>query len=232
MARGRRRTGLWDDLGAEAGFKPLLAGHGGTSPPLWSARPLTSLADLEGGKIFAPGLGPDVARALGAEPVALEPQEVDRSPFAAARSAFAEWGGALHSMAIGLHRSAVHATGTASTARAPRSRLRVRLCHLGEPRRRRQGGFRRRGRRRIPRQPLGSQCARDHDPHRAHASRTASASRRFRPTSPMPCRASPRRRSRISQGATSARGASITATWPSRAPSAACPRGLRSPRER
>ncbi len=118
--------GLWDELGAEAGFKPLLAGHGGASPPLWSERAVTSLADLEGGKIFAPGLGPDVARALGAEAVALEPQQVTEA-LSHGTIAFAEWGGTLHSMAMGLHRSAAHATGTGLNGQGTALSLQVRL---------------------------------------------------------------------------------------------------------
>lgn len=102
---------LWDELAAEIGVKPLLAGHGGAAPPLWSSRPLTGLADLEGRKIWAPGLGMDVARALGADPVALEPQQV-ADALAQGSIEIAEWGGVLHSMAAGLHTSARFATGT------------------------------------------------------------------------------------------------------------------------
>jgi TRAP-type mannitol/chloroaromatic compound transport system substrate-binding protein len=117
---------LWDDLAAGLGFKPLLAGHGGASPPLWSSRPMTSLADLEGGKISAPGLGPDVARALGAEPVALEPRDVVEA-LSRGTIGFAEWGGALHSMALGLHTSAVHATGSGLNGNGTALSLAVRL---------------------------------------------------------------------------------------------------------
>jgi TRAP-type mannitol/chloroaromatic compound transport system substrate-binding protein len=118
---------LWDDLTADAGIKPLLAGHGGASPPLWSARPVASLADLEGGRIFAPGLGPDVARALGAEPVALEPQQVAEA-LSSGKIGFAEWGGTLHSMAMGLHTSAIHATGTGLNGQGTALSLAVRLA--------------------------------------------------------------------------------------------------------
>jgi TRAP-type mannitol/chloroaromatic compound transport system substrate-binding protein len=116
---------LWDELARETGFKPLLAGHGGAAPPLWSARPVTGLADLEGGKIYAPGLGLDVARALGAEPVALEAHEVAQA-LSDGAIGFAEWGGALHSMALGLHSSASHATGTGLNAQGTALSLEVR----------------------------------------------------------------------------------------------------------
>ena len=102
---------LWDDLAAEVGVKPLLAGHSGAPPPLWSAAPLTSLSDLAGRKIYAPGLGADVARALGAEAVSLEARNVTAA-MADGSVDVAEWGGLLASMAAGLPAHARYATGT------------------------------------------------------------------------------------------------------------------------
>lgn len=118
--------GLWDGLAAEHGFKPLIAGHGGAEPPLWSATPLASLTDLEGAKVYAPGLGAEVARALGAEPVALAPHEV-AGALADGSIRFAEWGGALHSMALGLHTAAAFATGTGINGNGTALSLDVRL---------------------------------------------------------------------------------------------------------
>lgn len=102
---------LWDDLAAEAGVKPLLAGHSGAPPPLWSATPLTGLPDIAGRKIHAPGLGGEVARALGAEVVSIEARGV--APAMANRSVdIVEWGGLLASMAHGLPAHARYATGS------------------------------------------------------------------------------------------------------------------------
>ena len=67
---------LWDEAGAEFGFKPLLAGHTGPSAGLWSSRRLDAISDLTGARVFAVGLAVDVLRVLGAGPVELAPQEL------------------------------------------------------------------------------------------------------------------------------------------------------------
>ncbi len=71
--RGRRRSvALGRPRRAPLGWKPLLAGHTGGAPlALGNRRPSTGLASLAGTRIAADGLGADVVRALGAEPVAL-----------------------------------------------------------------------------------------------------------------------------------------------------------------
>jgi len=101
---------LWDDLAGQHGWKPLLAGHAGEAPPVWSRVPISSLGDLAGRRVFAPGLGADVARALGAEAVALAPSQIAgamRDDPALA----VEAGGLSASLAHGLPRIASHATG-------------------------------------------------------------------------------------------------------------------------
>jgi TRAP-type mannitol/chloroaromatic compound transport system substrate-binding protein len=60
---------LWDDLAAQFGFKPLVAGHTGPSSGLWAARRLEAVADLSGARLHVDGLAADVVRALGASPV-------------------------------------------------------------------------------------------------------------------------------------------------------------------
>lgn len=102
---------LWDDLASQAGVKPLLAGHSGATPPLWSAAPLKSLSDIAGRKVQAPGLGADVARALGAEPVNIAPQDLG-SALDDGSVEIVEWGGLLASMASGIPAHAKHAAGT------------------------------------------------------------------------------------------------------------------------
>jgi TRAP-type mannitol/chloroaromatic compound transport system substrate-binding protein len=102
---------LWDDLAAEADVKPLLAGHSGATPPLWSSSPLASLSDIAGRKLHAPGLAAEVARALGAEPVSIKPQDLTAS-VADGSVDIVEWGGLLTSMASGIAVHAKHATGT------------------------------------------------------------------------------------------------------------------------
>ena len=109
---------LWDDLSATLGWKPLLAGHTGGAPLLWSRTPITGLGSFAGQRIAADGLGADVVRALGAEPVAL----------GASGGAYAladrlvdavEHGGAVASLANGVARTASHATGSAAEGSGP-----------------------------------------------------------------------------------------------------------------
>ena len=101
---------LWDDLAAEHGWKPVLAGHSGEAPPLWSRTPITRLSDLSGRGIAAAGLGADVARALGADAQDLAPHQVARA-LADGTVDAAEAGGLLASLVSGVPRVAQHATG-------------------------------------------------------------------------------------------------------------------------
>lgn len=117
---------LWDEFGLELGFKPLLAGHAGVAPAIWSKRPVSGVADFEGAKVFAFGLGAEVARALGAEPVSM-PQSQVANALAEDRVRFVEWGGALQSLALGLQRVAPHATGNGFSGNGTALSLSVRL---------------------------------------------------------------------------------------------------------
>ncbi len=101
---------LWDDLAGQHGWKPLLAGHTGEAPPLWSREPITVLGDFSGRRIAAPGLGADVARALGADGHHLELSRV-AAALADGSVVAAEAGGMLSSLASGVGRVARHATG-------------------------------------------------------------------------------------------------------------------------
>lgn len=81
---------LWDEAGAEFGFKPLLAGHTGPSAGLLSRRRLDAISDLAGARVFAVGLAVDVLRVLGAGPVELAPQELGAA-LAGGQVEAAEW---------------------------------------------------------------------------------------------------------------------------------------------
>lgn len=118
---------LWDDLAGEYGWKPLLAGHAGDAPPLWSREPVTGLNDLAGRRISAPGLGADVARALGAEAHdALTPHEA-AAALAAGTVHACEAGGLLTSFACGVAQSSRHATGRGFSGHGAALSLNVRL---------------------------------------------------------------------------------------------------------
>jgi len=120
---------LWDDLAGRHGWKPLLAGHMGEAPPLWSRRPIGALADLAGLRLSAPGLGADVARGLGAEASTPLPAAVLlASRLADGSLDGAEAGGALASLAQGVAQDAPHATGTGFNAAGTALALHIRLA--------------------------------------------------------------------------------------------------------
>ena len=60
---------LWDELAAQFGFKPLVAGHTGASSGLWAARRLETVADISSARLHVDGLAADIVYALGATPV-------------------------------------------------------------------------------------------------------------------------------------------------------------------
>lgn len=117
---------LWDELAGRHGWKPLLAGHSGDAPPLWSREPITGLGDLAGRRIAAPGLGADVARGLGAD--ACEGLTHQAAAALADGSVQAVEAGDLPtSLAAGLPEVARYATGQGLNGRGSAHMLRVRL---------------------------------------------------------------------------------------------------------
>jgi TRAP-type mannitol/chloroaromatic compound transport system substrate-binding protein len=118
---------LWDDLSRRHGWKPLLAGHSGEAPPLWSRQPIHGLSDLAGRRIAAPGLGGDVARALGAEAGEAPPPRDAAAALAEGTLFAAEAGGLMTSLALGLAGSAAYATGEGLNGRGTALALHVRL---------------------------------------------------------------------------------------------------------
>jgi TRAP-type mannitol/chloroaromatic compound transport system substrate-binding protein len=92
---------LWDELAVAHGFKPLLAGHTGSNPVLWSKVPIVALEDLAGLAIVVRGLDAGVARALGATPVAGGEMHLEAALIAPETSA-AVWGSLVQSDAAGL----------------------------------------------------------------------------------------------------------------------------------
>jgi TRAP-type mannitol/chloroaromatic compound transport system substrate-binding protein len=85
---------LWEELAADFGFKPLLAGHTGASTGIWASARLERASDLAGAKLHAVGLAADTLRALGAVPVELAPCEL-KPALAEGRIRGAEWLGPL-----------------------------------------------------------------------------------------------------------------------------------------
>ncbi|HRQ27720.1 hypothetical protein [Hyphomicrobium sp.] len=117
---------LWDDLSADYGWKPLLAGHLGHAPPLWSKAPIARLSDIAGAPLAIGGLGADAARALGAE---VQPPGLDAAVRALEDGTIhaAETGGLLTSLGFGVARVAKFATGSGFTGTGTALALHVRL---------------------------------------------------------------------------------------------------------
>jgi TRAP-type mannitol/chloroaromatic compound transport system substrate-binding protein len=92
---------LWDDLAAQHGFKPFLAGHSGSSPAIWSRQSLADRQGFQGLRFAAEGLAGDVARGLGAQPVTLNAGEVTAA-LSSGHVDAVEGPGAMYAMAAGL----------------------------------------------------------------------------------------------------------------------------------
>lgn len=109
---------LWDDLAAQHGTKPLLAGHTGENPGLWASFQIADLPDLANRSVMLSGLGRPLARALGAEPADLAPSQLSAA-LVSGHLAAAEWGNPLAGLMLGLpdvathfYRKGIHSCGT------------------------------------------------------------------------------------------------------------------------
>lgn len=92
---------LWDDLAASHGFKPLLAGHTGPDPVLWSRSPISRSADLAGQRVVARGLDAEVVRALGAIPIMADDMELQAALTDPDTTAVV-WGSLIHASASNI----------------------------------------------------------------------------------------------------------------------------------
>ena len=98
---------LWDELYAQHGVKPLLAGNTGPSTAGWFRKPVQSLEDLSGLRIRVTGLGGEVYRRAGATPIAISPGETYQSLERGLIDA-AEFLAPANDIQLGLHRVAPH----------------------------------------------------------------------------------------------------------------------------
>lgn len=103
--------GLWDDLAADAGLKPLLAAHTGARTLMLATSRIDAMGALSGLRAHVDGLGRDVARGLGMDVVALAPAQL-ASAMHEGSLQVAEFGGAIASYALGLPATASYWTGT------------------------------------------------------------------------------------------------------------------------
>lgn len=98
---------LWDELGAQFGVKPLLAGNSGPQMGGWFIKEIKSLKDLQGKRLRYPGLGGELLRQVGATPVNIPGGEL----FTALQSGTVdgvEWISPWNDLAFGLQRVCKH----------------------------------------------------------------------------------------------------------------------------
>lgn len=92
---------LWDELAATHGFKPLLAGHTGPDPVLWSRSHISRSVDLAGQRVVARGLDAEVVRALGAIPIIADEVALEAALTAPETTAVV-WGSLVHASASNI----------------------------------------------------------------------------------------------------------------------------------
>lgn len=98
---------LWQKLAADHGVVALPCGNTGVQMGGWFRQPLSGLASLKGLKIRFPGLGGEIFRKMGAQPVLLPVQEL-KAALADGRLDAVEWVTPWPDLAIGLHEVARH----------------------------------------------------------------------------------------------------------------------------
>lgn len=98
---------LWDRAYEPFGLKPFYAGSSGPQAGGWFRDEIRSLDDLQGLNFRVAGLGGEVMRRLGVNPVLLPPSEIFPAMQSGAIDA-AEWIGPWNDLAFGLFRVAKH----------------------------------------------------------------------------------------------------------------------------
>lgn len=96
---------LWAELYAQYNVIPGATGNTGVQMGGWFNREINSISDLQGLKMRIPGLGGEVWKRAGGEPVMLAGGEIFTALEAGDIDA-AEWVGPYNDMALGLHKAA------------------------------------------------------------------------------------------------------------------------------
>lgn len=96
---------LWRELYAPHNLVPFAAGNTGVQMGGWFNREISNLKDLQGLKMRIPGLGGEVLRRAGGEPVLLPGGEIFHALQQGDIQA-TEWVGPYNDMALGLHKVA------------------------------------------------------------------------------------------------------------------------------
>ncbi|MEM7570684.1 MAG: TRAP transporter substrate-binding protein [Pseudomonadota bacterium] len=101
---------LWDELSGKFNIKPFAAGNTGTQMGGWFKREINSLDDLKGLRIRMPGLGGEILRRLGAEPVTKSAKELYLA-LSQGNIDATEWIGPWNDLTLGLHTAAPYYYG-------------------------------------------------------------------------------------------------------------------------
>lgn len=101
---------LWEELARPFGYRPLLCGHLGAGPRIFSRAPIHDAASIKGLAIYAPGLSARVAEGLGAAPATALDFADAPAAFAAGRIDAIETGALYQAMQMGLHKHGRHAS--------------------------------------------------------------------------------------------------------------------------
>lgn len=96
---------LWDELAANYRIKPLCVGSTGTQMGGWFNREINTISDFKGLKIRMPGLGGEVMKNLGAEPISLPGGKIIQA-LKSGKIDAAEWIGPWSDRALGLDKVA------------------------------------------------------------------------------------------------------------------------------
>lgn len=93
---------LWDELAAQFGIKPLMAGNTGVQMGGWFETPITSVDQLKAIKMRIPGLGGEVIKRLGGQSINVPGGEILEA-LKSGRINAAEWVGPYNDKEFGLH---------------------------------------------------------------------------------------------------------------------------------
>lgn len=101
---------LWDELYADFGVRPFMAGNTGMSMGGWFREELTSISQLQGLKFRMPGLGGEMYKPFGVVQIALPPGEIQPALQTGAIDA-AEFAGPSPDLALGFYKAAKYYYG-------------------------------------------------------------------------------------------------------------------------
>jgi len=101
---------LWDELYADFGVKPFMAGNTGMSMGGWFRHEIRGVSDLRGLRFRMPGLGGDLYAPMGIVQVSLPPGETLPALQSGALDA-AEFAGPFSDLALGFHQAATYYYG-------------------------------------------------------------------------------------------------------------------------